>query len=133
MGYVKIPQCRNCGEYADDCPDECEMSEFGEHDFPTETEQRASLTVSVAFECGHSVSLMKGSRIPDSCPACAIGIPEGMTQCEDYPCCGHTDGDGCIPRPEHTSEYWHEMYSRLDGMGLSDEEIDLYMTRGDDY
>ncbi len=27
-------------------------------------------------------------------------------RCEDYPCCGHTDGDGCQTLPEHTSAYY---------------------------
>ena len=27
-------------------------------------------------------------------------------RCEDYPCCGHTDGDGCYALESHTSEYW---------------------------
>lgn len=30
-------------------------------------------------------------------------------RCEDYPCCGHTDGDGCQTRPEHTSAYWTQV------------------------
>jgi len=30
----------------------------------------------------------------------------GTGRCEDYPCCGHTDGDGCQTRPEHTSDYY---------------------------
>lgn len=33
-------------------------------------------------------------------------IEEQGGRCEDYPCCGHTDGDGCQTRPEHTSDYW---------------------------
>lgn len=28
-------------------------------------------------------------------------------RCEDYPCCGHTDGDGCRPLPSHTSEFYY--------------------------
>lgn len=28
-------------------------------------------------------------------------------RCEDFPCCGHTDGDGCRPLPSHTSEFYH--------------------------
>jgi hypothetical protein len=27
-------------------------------------------------------------------------------RCEDYPCCGHTDGGGCQTTPEMTSEYY---------------------------
>jgi hypothetical protein len=33
-------------------------------------------------------------------------------RCEDYPACGHTDGDGCQTRLEHTMDYWTEMYSK---------------------
>lgn len=35
-------------------------------------------------------------------------IQETGGRCEDYPCCGHTDGDGCQTLPEHTMEYWLE-------------------------
>lgn len=39
-------------------------------------------------------------------------------RCEDYPCCGHTDGDGCQTLPEHTSAFWLEnprmLYDRED-------------------
>ncbi len=35
---------------------------------------------------------------------CAIQQNGG--RCEDYPACGHTDGDGCQTLPEHTSGYW---------------------------
>lgn len=37
-------------------------------------------------------------------------IHEQGGRCEDYPCCGHTDGDGCQTRLEHTSGYWTEMF-----------------------
>jgi hypothetical protein len=33
-------------------------------------------------------------------------IQQGGGRCEDYPACGHTDGDGCQTLPEHTSAYW---------------------------
>ena len=35
-------------------------------------------------------------------------VQESGGRCEDYPCCGHVDGDGCQALPEHTSEYWSE-------------------------
>lgn len=35
-------------------------------------------------------------------------VQEFGGHCEDYPCCGHTDGDGCQTLPQHTSGYWHE-------------------------
>lgn len=28
-------------------------------------------------------------------------------RCEDFPCCGHTDGDGCQTLPEHTSDFYY--------------------------
>lgn len=28
-------------------------------------------------------------------------------RCEDYPCCGHTDGDGCQTTPEMTSAFYY--------------------------
>lgn len=28
-------------------------------------------------------------------------------RCEDYPCCAHTDGDGCRPLPSHTSDFYY--------------------------
>ena len=33
-------------------------------------------------------------------------VQEMGGRCEDFPACGHTDGDGCQTRPEHTSEYY---------------------------
>lgn len=33
-------------------------------------------------------------------------IREQGGRCEDYPCCGHTDGDGCATLESHTSAYW---------------------------
>lgn len=49
-------------------------------------------------------------------------VQEQGGRCEDYPCCGHTDG--CQTRPEHTSEYWMnmmtsdpELYDYLDQSG----------------
>lgn len=86
----------------------------------------AQITLPVSFPCGHTVSLMTGDRLPETCPACAIGIPEGRSRCEDYPCCGHTDGGGCIPRPEHTSAYWSRLY---DEMG--EEAYEAYCERMD--
>lgn len=33
-------------------------------------------------------------------------IEENGGQCEDYPCCGHTDGLGCQTTASMTSEYY---------------------------
>lgn len=27
-------------------------------------------------------------------------------RCEDFPCCGHTDGDGCQTLPSHTMDFY---------------------------
>jgi hypothetical protein len=34
-------------------------------------------------------------------------IQEQGGRCEDYPCCGHTDGDGCQTLPSHTAEFYY--------------------------
>ena len=57
-------------------------------------------------------------------------IHEQGGRCEDYPCCGHTDGDGCQTLQSHTSEYWSNMmqelgmdrYDELDAMGVWDND-----------
>ena len=36
-----------------------------------------------------------------------------MTRCEDYPCCGHTDGLGCETTLEMTADYWLAHPERL--------------------
>lgn len=33
-------------------------------------------------------------------------IQEQGGRCEDYPCCGHTDGDGCQTLPSHTADFY---------------------------
>lgn len=52
-------------------------------------------------------------------------------RCEDYPCCGHTDGDGCKTLESHTSEYWSELMHDLRMRGLDDYEIDTMLSRED--
>jgi hypothetical protein len=66
---------------------------------------------------------MRATVLRAECPRCefAGSIPEvevhdcaiqdsinasGTGRCEDYPCCGHTDGLGCQTTPEMTSAYW---------------------------
>jgi hypothetical protein len=52
-------------------------------------------------------------------------------RCEDYPACGHTDGDGCIMLESHTSEYWTDwITSRIDA-GYDMDDPDFYP--GDDF
>jgi len=69
-------------------------------------------------ECGYS-----GSVELVQLHSCAIQQNGG--RCEDFPCCGHTDGDGCQTLREHTSEYWMELmrndpdrYDYMDPNGL---------------
>ena len=52
-------------------------------------------------DCGYT-STLAGLRVH----SCYVQQQGG--RCEDYPCCGHTDGDGCQTLPEHTSAYWLE-------------------------
>ena len=63
-------------------------------------------------------------------------VVEQGGRCEDYPCCGHTDGDGCQTLAEHTGDFYlrnphllhepgsPEWYDSLDGYdeGYDDEE-----------
>lgn len=104
------------------------------HDYDEDDEGGSSRVPSVRIvqitfpDCSHTVSHMASKRIPEACPACATGIPEGATRCEDFPCCGHTDGDGCMPRPEHTSAYWLEL-----SQGMSPEDWDDYQMRMEAY
>lgn len=49
-------------------------------------------------------------------------VAEFGGRCEDYPCCGHTDGDGCATRESHTAAYWQRLH---DEMG--DERYEEYL------
>lgn len=58
----------------------------------------------------------------------ACHIQESGGRCEDYPACGHTDGDGCQTLPSHTAEFWSRMrdrdpdwYDHMDETGGWDE------------
>lgn len=63
------------------------------------------------------------ATITATCDECGFGgslnalrvhscyVQEFGGRCEDYPCCGHTDGDGCQTLPSHTMEYWLERMS----------------------
>lgn len=82
-------------------------------------DDRYSFTVK-CNECGYSGSIERVKL-----HSCQIQQQGG--RCEDFPCCGHTDGDGCQQLPEHTSEYWMSMmhrlgdrYDELDQMGAWD-------------
>jgi hypothetical protein len=61
-------------------------------------------------------------------------VDEFGGRCEDYPCCGHTDGDGCKALESHTKEYYYdrphllhepgspEWYDAMDDYADYDEE-----------
>lgn len=74
----------------------------------------ASMTVT-CNDCGYSGSI-------DSVKLHSCQIQEFGGRCEDYPCCGHTDGDGCQTLPEHTSEYWSDLLYRFPDMDLFPED-----------
>lgn len=61
---------------------------------------RSDLTVT-CDACG-----FRGSLDAVSVHSCYVQEMGG--RCEDYPCCGHTDGDGCQTLPEHTSAFYYE-------------------------
>lgn len=52
-------------------------------------------------------------------------------RCEDYPCCGHTDGDGCAPLESHTADYWRHP-SRAAHLSCDHEE-GFYDCQDEDY
>ena len=58
-------------------------------------------TMTATHDCGFT-----GTLAALALHSCAI--QEFGGRCEDYPCCGHTDGGGCQTTPEMTSEYWVE-------------------------
>lgn len=64
------------------------------------TNNRYTMTATASC-CGFS-----GTLAAIELHSCAI--EEFGGRCEDYPCCGHTDGDGCQTLPSHTSAYWAE-------------------------
>lgn len=53
----------------------------------------------------------KGTLAALKLHSCAI--EEFGGQCEDYPCCGHTDGGGCQTTPEMTSAYYTDGPGRV--------------------
>ena len=46
--------------------------------------------------------------------------------CEDYPCCGHRQGE-CQDRAEFHSEYWHDVMAKM-----NEEEYDRMSEEMDD-
>lgn len=50
-------------------------------------------------------------------------IQEQGGRCEDYPACGHTDGDGCQTLPEHTADYWTDAYYAARDAGYDPDMI----------
>lgn len=67
--------------------------------------QSKSLFSVTCDDCGYSGSIERVQL-----HSCAIQRSGG--RCEDYPCCGHTDGDGCQTLPSHTAAFWSDMMRR---------------------
>jgi len=61
-----------------------------------------------------------------------------MATCEDYPCCGHTDGLGCDYTPDYNYIYAHAGcdheagYCMMDDYYPEEEEMDEQML-GEDF
>lgn len=109
-------------EVCDNCGDDKEvgvMCDCQEYAVPAATSKYA-FNVSCA-ECGYS-----GSVELVELHSCAVALNGG--RCEDYPCCGHTDGDGCQTLREHTSEFWLDQmrnnphYDEMDAAGYWDRD-----------
>lgn len=62
-------------------------------------------------------------------------VQEQGGRCEDYPCCGHTDGDGCQTLPEHTKDYYLRNPQFLHEPGSPEwyDAMDEYEDGEDDY
>jgi hypothetical protein len=99
--------CAACGmltaapgdRYCEDCGTATDRTAWAEKDTTRRT--------ATCDECGFSGSLRE-----IECHSCYVQQQGG--RCEDYPCCGHVDGDGCQTRPEHTSAYWYEAMTTMD-------------------
>jgi hypothetical protein len=55
----------------------------------------------ICAECNYS-----GTLRALALHSCDIQLQGG--RCEDFPACGHTDGDGCQTLPTHTSDYYRD-------------------------
>lgn len=88
--YYDGPECEEC------------LADVAELRPPVDDGPSFSVTCNT---CGYSGSI--GNVKLHSCQ-----IQEQGGRCEDYPCCGHTDGDGCQTLESHTSEYWMNLMQR---------------------
>jgi len=59
-------------------------------------------TIQATAACCGAVGTLADLEVHD----CAV--QENGGRCEDYPCCGHTDGLGCQTTAAMTGEYWSE-------------------------
>lgn len=108
-------ECTHCGTENE----ENVMCECQEYARPVSSSKYAfSVTCS---DCGYS-----GSVELVELHSCDVARNGG--RCEDYPCCGHTDGDGCQTLREHTADYWMELqrnnpdwYDYMDQNGWPDD------------
>lgn len=84
------------------------------------TTTRKAINVSITCEdCSGTFDSIAAFNV-HSCYVVQVG-----GRCEDYPACGHTDGDGCQTRPEHTAAYWTERLLDLEAQGYDPHEIDM--------
>jgi hypothetical protein len=78
--------------------------------------------------CGYS-----GTIAAVQLHSCDVQLSGG--RCDDFPCCGHTDGDGCQTLPEHTSDYYLRNPMLLHEPGTPeyyDALDDMYPDTGED-
>lgn len=111
---AEITKCFECGDDME-ADTMCECQEYA---VPETRKHSFDVTCQ---ECGYS-----GSMERVALHSCDIAKQGG--KCEDFPACGHTDGDGCQTLPEHTAEYWMNIqqqlggrYDELDAMGYWDQ------------
>lgn len=67
-------------------------------------------------ECGYSATL-------EALNLHSCQIQQAGGHCEDFPACGHTDGDGCQTLPEHTAEFWTDAYYAARDAGFDLDEL----------
>lgn len=103
--------------YSGDTVEECEEAE---REAQAEFGPKPGEMIVTCNECGYSGSIERVKL-----HSCQIQQQGG--RCEDYPCCGHTDGDGCQTLPEHTADYWLKLmsegsdrYDEMDAAGVWD-------------
>lgn len=107
--------CKHCGEYNCDC----------------EAREETVLTKTRTFTC-NDCGVSGSTRWMDR-HDCARNqeLNETGGRCEDYPACGHTDGDGCYALESHTSDFWHDFIQDRRDAGYDDYDLDMMFARMD--